>query len=303
MLKVAVRCLAAALFFVMSVTASAVPAFADGPVSCVKHSRRSGGCSVKVQTSPKQGKSSSSSSHSQSSSSSGGGGDQKCDFNGKTIPCSTDSGKWYGAKQCYVKPAGNEVADVAAANPGYSMFTCQGPLDPFPTDIALPNNALGAPAPPDPAVLAQQAVAAMGLRAVEIGIVPKPGPNSVGLVGMPTWMWVANPGENTTGPITRTASKAGYTVTATAAVKKIVWRMGDGHSVVCRGEGTPYEDAYGKRSSPTCGHTYSKQGRYAISATSYWQVVWGGIGQTGVINLDFTADAAINVGEAQVIVR
>lgn len=189
------------------------------------------------------------------------------------------------------------------AAPNMSLYTCRGPGSPVPIDLALPNAGLGAPPPPDPAVLAQQALAQMGLHAIEIGIVPKPGSNSVGLVGMPTWMWVADPGESTTGPITRTASKAGYTVSATASVRKIVWHMDDGHSVVCEGEGTPYEDAYGKRSSPTCGHTYSKQGRYVVSATSYWQVVWGGIGQTGVINLDFTADAAINVGEAQVIVR
>lgn len=143
----------------------------------------------------------------------------------------------------------------------------------------------------------------MGLHAIEIGIVPKPGRNSVGLVGMPTWMWVADPGPSTTGPITRTVAKAGYTVTATGTVRRIVWKMGDGHSVVCEGEGTPYADAYGKQSSPTCGHTYTKQGKYAVTATSYWEVAWGGIGQNGVIPINFTQQAQINVGEAQVIVR
>ncbi len=34
----------------------------------------------------------------------------------------------------------------------------------------------------------------MSLRPITIGIVPKAAPGSVGLVGMPVWMWVASPG-------------------------------------------------------------------------------------------------------------
>jgi len=287
-----------ALFIILTPSA-----YAGGGASCVKHSVKRGGCTIEVTTKPKPGRSTNNISAPSRPSNGGGGGGGKCEFNGKDIPCSSNMGKWYSPQQCYAKPAGSEVADVAVANPGYSMYTCQGPLDPFGTEIALPNAALGAPAPPDPAVLARRALAQMGLQAVEIGIVPKPGPNSVGLVGMPTWMWVADPGPSTTGPITRTASEGGYTVTATGTVSKIVWKMGDGHSVVCEGEGTPYVDAYGKRDSPTCGYTYKKQGHYRISATSYWQIAWGGIGQTGVIPIDFTQDVQIQVGEAQVIVR
>lgn len=236
---------------------------------------------------------------------------QSCSYKGKKIGC-TDShrGAWYSAKNCYVAPAGSSTRDVASARPGYSLFNCTGPLDTIPRMIALRLAAGGGggpaalpPPPPDPAVLAARAVAGMGLRAIKIGIVPKPGANSVGLVGMPTWMWVADPGPSTTGPITRSVSERGFTVRATATLSRIVWTMGDGHAVTCHGRGTPYRDAFGKQSSPTCGYTYNHQGRYAVSATSYWVVQWEGIGQTGEIPLNFVQTAAITVGEAQVIVR
>ncbi len=148
----------------------------------------------------------------------------------------------------------------------------------------------------------------MGLKAIAIGIVPEPKPGSIGLVGMPAWMWVAQPAPNTWGPITRGASAGGVTVTATAKVHDVVWSMGDGSVVTCTSPGTPYQDSYGKRDSPDCGHTYTRTSRgksgdaYPISATSHWLITWAGGGQTGTINLDFTAGTQIKVGEMQVLV-
>ena len=157
--------------------------------------------------------------------------------------------------------------------------------------------------PPDPAVLAQQALASMNLNAINIGIVPESAPGRIGVIGLPSWMWVAGPSSTTIGPITRSASTRGYTVTATAKVAKIVWNMGDGQTVTCHGSGTPYADSYGKQSSPTCGHTYTRQGRYTVSATSYWTVTWAGIGQTGSIPIDFTSSTDITMGESQAITQ
>ena len=37
--------------------------------------------------------------------------------------------------------------------------------------------------------------------------------------------------------------------------------MGDGETVVCRTPGTPYEDRFGMKSSPDCGHTYDAPGQ------------------------------------------
>lgn len=161
----------------------------------------------------------------------------------------------------------------------------------------------GPAAPPDPRQLARAAIASMRLQAVAIGIVPESRPESAGLVGLPTWMWVADPSATTWGPVTRTASSGGYTVTATAKVDHVTWAMGDGTTVTCHGPGTPYADQFGTRPSPDCGHTYTRQGRYTVTATSNWTVTWSGIGQTGVIPLSFARSVSLVMGEAQALTQ
>ncbi len=143
----------------------------------------------------------------------------------------------------------------------------------------------------------------MNLRAVTIGIVPEDRPGRVGIIGMPTWMWAVTPSAATLGPVTRSASAGGFTVTATAKVIKVVWSMGDGESVTCIGPGTPYADSYGKSSSPTCGHTYTRAGKYAVTARSFWTVTWAGVGQTGTIPLEFSRTTSITMGEVQVLTQ
>ncbi|MDC5698064.1 hypothetical protein OO014_12415 [Intrasporangium calvum] len=159
----------------------------------------------------------------------------------------------------------------------------------------------GPAAPPDPRVLAQSAIAQMRLKAVSIGIVPEPVAGRIGIIGMPTWMWVQDPGPSTLGPITRTASAGGFSVTAVAKADRIVWQMGDGSVVTCRGAGTPYADSFGRQPSPDCGHTYTRQGAYTVRATSHWTVDWSGMGLSGTIPLNFTQTTTITMGEAQVL--
>ena len=143
----------------------------------------------------------------------------------------------------------------------------------------------------------------MRLRAIGVGIVPEARPGSVGLVGMPNWMWVANPTPQTWGPDTASASAGGYTVTVTAKVAHVSWDMGDGQVIVCNGPGTPYRDSYGKGSSPTCGHTYTRQGQYTVRATSHWVITWVGVGQTGTIPMDLVNTANLTIGEAQALTQ
>ena len=40
-----------------------------------------------------------------------------------------------------------------------------------------------------------------------------------------------------------------------------------------------------------------------MTATSHWEVVWSGIGQTGTIPVSFTSTATITMGEVQVLRR
>ena len=209
---------------------------------------------------------------------------------------------------CYISPSPADYPPDSpmwkGRHPEGAIYMCYNPFLPGGTrgyDFWSLTPPAGPAAPPDPRELAERAVASMNLKAINIGIVPEDVPGSVGIIGLPTWMWVETPGETTTGPITRSASAGGYTVTATAKVTKIVWNMGDGQTVTCTGPGTPYADSYGKKSSPDCGHTYTRQGRYTVSATSYWTVNWSGIGQTGTIPIDFTTRTNITMGESQVI--
>ncbi len=164
--------------------------------------------------------------------------------------------------------------------------------------------AAAAAAIPDPARLAQVAVANMDLLPIQLGTFPKitqNAPDHLGYVGWNVWLWVEDPAENTWGPITRSASEAGYTVTATATVAEVVWDMGNGDRVTC-GQGTARRASMtGNEPSPDCGYVYTHDGEYTITATTYWNVVWSGIGSSGTIDLDLTRSGDVRIAEVQVV--
>jgi hypothetical protein len=239
---------------------------------------------------------------------SGGGGTRECrQPSGEVVPCQTELGYWSGT--CYEKDVSSEYPP---SDPIWGGRTEGVILRCTPINGASVVTRWEASAPgvtgPSARELADRAVAAMDFRAGAIGITPPPGPDKMGIVGVPTWLWVADPGESTTGPITRSASGGGITVTATGRLDRIVYNMGDGKTVTCTGAGTPYQESYGGQSSPTCGYLYTKTSagkpgeKYTVSATSHWTVSWSGGGQTGTIPLTFTRDTQISIGELQVIV-
>lgn len=248
---------------------------------------------------------------------SGDSGPASCSSGGTTIPCTTEHGAWNG--RCYVKvsdPQPPATDPLWAGRDGGVILTCTVPATGGIFDTpGLVINYWSATRPdggPTPRQVADLAIADMAFQAGEIGITPPPGPDAVSIVGLPTWMWVANPGEITTGPIARSATAGGITVTATGTLDRIVWDMGDGTSVTCRGNhapGTPYDARYGDQSSPTCGHRYTRAsgaqpgGTYTVTATSYWTIAWAGGGQTGTVDLDFSRSIDNRVGELQVLVR
>ena len=233
------------------------------------------------------------------------GGQDKCYYGGQEIPCVSERGIFYAPYGCWlthapVDPTDNPLAlDLLAQHGGegvvYLCYTGSG--SPLYVWMADSNP------PPNPAVLAARAVAQMQLRAPQIGIVPEASPGSVGVVGLPVWMWAADPGPSVTGPNTKSVSERGYTVTATAKLDRLEWSMGDGKSVTCRTAGTPYTDAAGLTDSPDCGYRYEQQGHRTVQVTAYWSVRWSGIGQTGTMAFDFSRTAEISIGEVQVINR
>ncbi len=242
---------------------------------------------------------------------SGDGGRPACFwYGGRPIPC-TDPfyGTWSNDLQCYLNrldPQPPPSDDIWGGNyPRGAIYQC--------TDPARTGNPIvWLPQPPEVAMSPEQAaqivVRRMDLRAADIGIVPEDEPGRIGAVGAPVYMWTT-PGPTTFGPQVLTGSAGGVTITATAKVDRVVWTMGDGTSVTCRTAGTPYEDRFGFRDSPDCGHRYTRTsaGRpanaYPVSATSFWVVDWTGpAGSSGQITLDLVSSTSIVVGELQALV-
>jgi len=231
------------------------------------------------------------------------------------VPCSSDAGYWSNGLNCYIQlatpvpPAGDPAWQGHEPDDG-AVYHCYQPQTGILLYLWSQNPPPDSGSGPTPGEVAQLAIEDMELKAINIGLAPEPGPDGVGLVGMPVWMWAASPDDHTLGPITTTASVGGITITATARVHRVTWEMGDDTQVVCRNAGTPYKPEYGKQESPNCGHVYSTSssqeddGKFIVTASSDWVVEWTGAGQSGVIRLNgLRRSVAIAVGEAQVLVQ
>lgn len=144
----------------------------------------------------------------------------------------------------------------------------------------------------------------MGLTAPQLGMFPKSRGQdfqAVGYVGWNMWLWVADPGPTTWGPITASASDGGYTVTATAEVDQVEWDMGNGEVVTC-GQGTRHPPmAVRSEPSPDCGYIYQHDGYYTVTATTYWEVQWTGPSASGTLQLDMGRADEVAIAEAQVV--
>ncbi|WP_244928501.1 hypothetical protein [Nocardioides sp. W7] len=231
------------------------------------------------------------------------------------VPCSSADGFWSNAYHCYLSPMDPQPLAGDPAWQGHepgdgAVYNCTQPQAGLVITIWAQEPPAASGSGPTPREVAQLAIDRMSLSAINIGIVPKPGPDSVGLVGMPVWMWVQSPDEQTFGPITASASAGGMTITATAKVLRVTWDMGDGTEVVCETASTPYLPSYGRKDSPDCGHTYEKSSArepdeaYTVTATSSWVITWSGAGQTGTIRLNgLNRSTQIQIGEAQVLVN
>ena len=149
------------------------------------------------------------------------------------------------------------------------------------------------------------ALAQLQLPTTPPAVGPDPDKNEwhMAAVGYPLWLWADGPTH--VGPVTSTV--ANLSVSLDARVSKTLFKMGDGHSVTCRGGGTPYKSwTKPGAKSPDCGYTYEKpslpQGKYTVTAVTYWAVTWRVGGATGVINLPQQASTQLPVGELEAIV-
>ena len=245
----------------------------------------------------------------------GGGGTtapRQCQYEGAPVPCEHDGRRWISSRAAWCK--------VAAPQPPKSDPVWQNQASGVILDCQLrgttgfgPFFRVWSPSAeerPDPAVLARQAVASMGLEAIHIGIVPRSMEHSrraFGWVGMKVWMWAENPDSTTWGPKTATANLGAHSVTATAKVSKVVWDMGDGNTVTCRAPGTSWSQhkARDNRPSPDCGYVYEREAPtddgYPVTATSHWEVAWEGMGESGTITFTLQRSVHLMIGEIQVL--
>ena len=159
------------------------------------------------------------------------------------------------------------------------------------------------------AVLAQRAVEALTLSSP----VPRLSVEGSGHVGVPIWLWIDDAPEFT-GPLEATATAGAASVTAVGPLSAVEWSMGPpGETVTCDGPGTPWTGQEGP--SPDCGYTYNQRslpertggtGAWPITATSVWTVTWtgitGGVAVAGEETVLVSTEAALPVGEVQVLV-
>lgn len=228
----------------------------------------------------------------------------KCQWNGKPLPCYNPNLGWFdNSSGCYYKVA--EPQEEAPEGQVWYVQTCNGGDLGAQSMVLLDGPPPGFGTPPDPEELARRALASISLLPPRASVAPRRslGP---GLVGLPVWMW-ASSGRNYFGPLRASASDRGLTVRITAQVQRIVWDMGNGKKITCKGPGTPYKATgpnAGKK-SPTCGYDgYPKVGNYRVSATTFWNVHWVGGGRSGDIAQTRTSGVVdIQIKELQVVTR
>jgi hypothetical protein len=231
---------------------------------------------------------------------------------GREVPCYDQDFGWFNPiDNCYFKaytPAPGELPDPGA-DKSYYLATCPYTSTPWsvPTVVGPISTPPGFGGLPSPLVLAAEAINKMALRGPNIEISPSPA--GAGAVGLPVWL-ATGVSPTTWGPNSATAAVPGLSVTATANAQKIVWDMGDQHSITCTGHGTPYNPSYGDRSSPDCGYLYTTSsrdqpgGRYTVTGTTTWQVNWtSSDGQAGTVTVTRQSTTSIRIDEIQVVTQ
>jgi hypothetical protein len=206
-------------------------------------------------------------------------------------------------------------------NGGGSYYLVSCPTDPiiplpFLWGLRIPRILLLKDSPP-PERAARNVAVRIGLNAPAIGIAPRPGPDSAGLVGLWVWLWTEDRA-NTWDPKPPKADRdpgTGLYVEISAEATQIVWNMGDGTKpVLCTNPGRAYQPADGEN-TPPCGYKYQKAsrdqpgGQYTVTATTTWLVRWragtanGVYTSSGQFTVPITSQTRIRIDELQVVVR
>lgn len=284
----------------------AAPAGAPGRVVCDQFQT----CWVEVETPGTPGSGDPDDGGSDGSSS---GQERVCrSYGGEAVPCFSEVFGWFNdADRCYYEPV---TPPPPADTPIWAGHYPDGAVWSVVCVDIIPGSEGGwtwLPSPPrgvgatgvTPEQLAQRAVNSMRLTGPMIRTsIPS---ELTGTVGVPLWLWT-DVTPTTWGPNSATASVPGLSVTATAQAVRVVWEMGDGHSVTCDGPGTPV--TAGAVESPTCDYVYQRSSAgqpgdiFEVTAIATWQVSWSGGGESGSLTLTRTSTSTVRIGEVQVLV-
>lgn len=187
-----------------------------------------------------------------------------------------------------------------------------------PTAYAVTPAAAGGAAaplpPPDPAVLAAQAIGQLSIPLPAVNVAPDPERLAVNFW---TYLWTDDP-----GPVSTTVELRGVSVTATAVLSSVDWVMGEpakaggAAEVTCTGAGSPPPAnatfLVNSGPPPACGYVYRLRStaertggteRWPVTVTSTWAVTWtSNTGAAGSDELTSPSSLAlVRVGEYRTV--
>jgi len=168
--------------------------------------------------------------------------------------------------------------------PGRNLTIYNGALSWIPAGAPISGGTSSA----SPSALAQQALNSLTLPTPVISL----NPSSFSVVNLSSWLWIDPSSWHT---FRATATAGGVTATATAVPESVSWSMGDGHTVVCNGPGTPYQAGVPPNAQSTdCSYTYRtssagqpsadgdlNNGAFSVVSTISWGVSWSATGAAG----------------------
>ena len=227
---------------------------------------------------------------------------------GGAIPCELDGAIWSASHACYAfqvdAPLG---APEWEGHTEGTLWKCladfvRGLIPDAPIWWVSPGDE-PAPPPPNPVVLAEQALDTLQLATAKVNTAPTP-PHMT-YVGLETWLWLDKAQWR---EMSKSVTAGRTTVTVTAEPDHVFWDTGDGSSVACGSPGVRWETWMVSTAQTDCSYTYSSTGTRAMSATIVYRVDWtcSGVclrdgGTLGEVD-GVTGSTNLRVGERQSVV-
>lgn len=296
------RLIVAGVLASVLLVSAAAPALADPPVACDPWDTD---CEVEVGTPGSPGGPAEGSPPDQP---------RACLLAGEPVPCTSPSGTWSNARQCYLKRADPQppaTDPVWAGRTDGAIYWCNRIADGPQPSSSLIWLAEGPDAGPSPAELALRAVDSVSLPEPVVRRSPTEANSADGVpytwVNLWTWVWT----EQTSWRTFSARAEAGAVwAEVTLTPTKLVYSPGDGgKAVTCSGPGRAWTEA-DQNSAPSgggCGYRYRRVTESPLTARLgiEWTVTWRGSGGTGGTLPPMTTESTSTfaVQQIQVVTR